>query len=126
MSDNENLLAEARVSLHRGVASKYAWEVFANLVAALEQADRCIASERAKAIKGLLPKGAEFFPEDGGIVFEGKVYFPADYVLSRRDIAAISEAAWDKAMAHVTETFGYENGYATWDYKFNPFRGEQA
>jgi hypothetical protein len=47
MSDNENLLAEARVSLHRGVASKYAWEVFANLVAALEQADRWLASVKA-------------------------------------------------------------------------------
>jgi malate synthase len=49
MSDNENLLAEARVSLHRGVASKYAWEVFANLVAALEQADRWLASVKADA-----------------------------------------------------------------------------
>jgi hypothetical protein len=76
--------------------------------------DRWLASERPKAIKELLPKGAEFFPEDGGIVFEGKVYFPADYVLSRRDIAAISEAAWD------------EGRDCTGPYPVNPFRGEQG
>jgi ribosomal protein L37AE/L43A len=74
---------------------------------------RWLATVKADTIKGLLPKGAEFFPEDGGIVFEGKVYFPADYVLSRRDIAAISEAAWD------------EGRDCTGPYPVNPWRGEQ-
>jgi hypothetical protein len=73
--------------------------------------NRRIASIKADTIKGLLPKGAEFFPEDGGIVFEGKVYFPADYVLSRRDIAAISEAAWDERDNVTPQFLGPDSGH---------------
>lgn len=41
------------------------------------------------ARKDALPEGAKFFPTEGGIMFGGKVYYPADYVLTRTDVEAI-------------------------------------
>jgi hypothetical protein len=43
-----------------------------------------------------LPKGAEWFPDEGGIQWQGQIYYPADYVLTRKDIADLRAKAWDE------------------------------
>ena len=47
------------------------------------------AAVRADALRDALPEGAKWFPTEGGIMWQGKVYYPTDYVMTRKDIAAV-------------------------------------
>lgn len=53
---------------------------------------------RKEALTDLLPPGAEWFPLNGGIQWQGDLYFPADYVLTRLDIQAIKSSARKEAL----------------------------
>lgn len=46
-----------------------------------------------EARKDQLPEGAKWFPENGGIEWQGQTYFPVDYLLTRSDVAAIQAEA---------------------------------
>lgn len=54
-----------------------------------ERFDRWLAKHDEEIRQGLLPEGAKYFPDEGGIMYKGNVYYPADYVLTRRDIEQI-------------------------------------
>lgn len=51
------------------------------------------AEAKAEALRGTLPDGAKWFPAEGGITYRGKTYYPADYVITRKDIAALRAEA---------------------------------
>jgi hypothetical protein len=68
------------------------------------------------ARKDALPEGAKFFPTEGGIMFNGKVYYPADYVVTRSDIEAIhrDQAEKDAQIADSEAASGAINGPGAW------------
>ena len=51
------------------------------------------AEVRARVLDGLKPDAGKWFPEEGAVVVHGKMYFEADYVLTRRDIQRIRAEA---------------------------------
>lgn len=51
---------------------------------------RWLAAHDAEVRRGSLPPGAKWFPVEGGIQWRGKLYYPADYVMTRTDIAALT------------------------------------
>lgn len=54
-----------------------------------DAAKAVVAAVEPLIIAGALPDGAKWFPAEGGIMWQGKTYYPADYILTRKDIALI-------------------------------------
>lgn len=52
-----------------------------------DEFDRAITAHDAEVRAGMLPKGAKWFPDEGGIMWRGEVYAPVSYVMTREDIA---------------------------------------
>jgi hypothetical protein len=73
------------------------------------------AAVRADTLKDSLPEGGKWFPDEGGIMWKGKVYFPADYVMSRIDIAAMRAETLrdiaDEFMARLPDGTGNGRAY---------------
>jgi hypothetical protein len=54
------------------------------------------AQIRADALNGLKPDDGGWYPNDGAVVVNGKLYFEADYMLTREDIQRIRADTWDE------------------------------
>lgn len=73
---------------------------------------RWLERVKSEAKAGSLPEGAKWFPDEGGIQWQGKVYFPADYVLTRSDIAKLraeAKAEQAEADAQIAEQWEHDD-----------------
>lgn len=76
--------------------------------------DRWLAAHDAEVRAGMLPKGAEFFPDMGGIQSRGEIYYPADYVITRTDIAKLRAQIEAEVRASVLA----EQGEPEWEWGY--------
>lgn len=89
-------MSEYKLTAEQSLGDEIARVRHGQSVTASDLANRLMpwmAAHDAEVLRGTLPPGARQFETDGAIQYRGVMYFPADYVLTRTDIAAIQEAA---------------------------------